>query len=66
MFCNYECVDGVTVGVPDFEIEIMVFRIMRACTFVGGYQHCEVNIEASSICIFCQESGGSKIPSKHL
>jgi hypothetical protein len=39
MFCNYECVDAMTVGIPDFEIKIMVFRVMRACPFVDGYQN---------------------------
>jgi hypothetical protein len=53
------------VGRADFEIKIMVFRVMRACTFVGGYQHFEGNIEAGSIFIFYPEGGGSKIPSKH-
>jgi hypothetical protein len=65
MFCNYECVDAMTVGIPDFEIKIMVFRVMRAYTFVGGYQNFEGNIEAGSIFIFYPEGGGSKIPSKH-
>jgi len=45
MFCNYECVDAMTVGISDFEIKIMVFRVMRVCTFVGGYQHFEGNVE---------------------
>jgi len=42
----------MTVGIPDFEIKIMVFRVMRLCTFVGGYQHFEGNTVAGSIFIF--------------
>jgi len=42
----------MTDGIPDFEIKIMVFRFMRVCTFVGGYQHFEGNIVAGSIFIF--------------
>ena len=39
MFCKYEYIVAMTVGIPDFQIKIVVFKVMRASTFVSGYQH---------------------------